>query len=263
MVKSLFFDIDGTLVSFRTHRIPASTIEALTAARQRGVKIFIATGRPRLIINNLGALEERGLIDGYVTMNGAYCFVGDEVLHKGAIPTDDVRAMTDFCADRNIPCIVVGEQRMYACLPDDRVKMIFQEYLKVTKPIPATPIEEAISDGPVFQLTPFIGEEEEREIAPRLKHCEINRWHPAFTDVTAAGNTKQLGIDVIARHFGFDIGETMSFGDGGNDIPMLRHAGIGVAMGNALDDVKAAADYVTTSVDEDGVANALRHFSVV
>ena len=55
MTKALFFDIDGTLVSFQTHVIPASTIEALTLAHEKGIQIFIATGRPTLIINNLGA----------------------------------------------------------------------------------------------------------------------------------------------------------------------------------------------------------------
>lgn len=100
MTKALFFDIDGTLVSFRTHEIPASAVEALSAAKAKGHRIFIATGRPRVIINNLGPLQERGLIDGYVTMNGAYCFVGDEVIYKSAIPTDDVRTLTGYCAQR-------------------------------------------------------------------------------------------------------------------------------------------------------------------
>ena len=86
MTKALFFDIDGTLVSFETHRIPSSTIEALEAAHAKGLKIFIATGRPKAIINNLSELQDRNLIDGYITMNGAYCFVGEEVIYKSAIP---------------------------------------------------------------------------------------------------------------------------------------------------------------------------------
>lgn len=175
----------------------------------------------------------------------------------------DVHTLTDYCANRNIPCIVVGEHKIYACQPDDRVRQIFHEHLSVTAPIPPTPLEEAIRDQQEFQLTPFIIEEEENEIAPYITHYEIGRWHPAFVDVTALGNTKQLGIDVIIRHFNISLEETMAFGDGGNDISMLRHAGIGVAMGNALDHVKAAADYVTTSVADDGVANALKHFGIV
>ena len=66
---ALFFDIDGTLVSFETHQIPPSTILALTQAKANGHKVFIATGRPPIIITNLGAIEH--LIDGYVTTNGA------------------------------------------------------------------------------------------------------------------------------------------------------------------------------------------------
>ena len=58
MTKALFFDIDGTLVSFQTHEIPVSAVEALAAAKAEGHRIFIATGRPRIIISNLGALQE-------------------------------------------------------------------------------------------------------------------------------------------------------------------------------------------------------------
>ena len=77
MTKALFFDIDGTLCSFTTHDIPASAIRALMDVKAAGHRVFIATGRPRILINNLGALEERDLIDGYITMNGGYCFVGE------------------------------------------------------------------------------------------------------------------------------------------------------------------------------------------
>ena len=73
-IKALFFDIDGTLVSFNTHRIPCSTIEAIEAAKQKGIKIFIATGRPLVYINNLADIAH--LVDGYVTTNGA-CIVID------------------------------------------------------------------------------------------------------------------------------------------------------------------------------------------
>ena len=72
-IKALFFDIDGTLVSFQTHRIPQSTVEALEKAKQNGVYIYISTGRPIILITNLGQIEH--LIDGYITTNGARCFV--------------------------------------------------------------------------------------------------------------------------------------------------------------------------------------------
>lgn len=263
MIKALFFDIDGTLVSFKTHEVPAGTIEALAAAKAKGLQIFISTGRPRVIINNLTALQERNLIDGYITMNGAYCFVGSEVIYKSALPPQEAKALMDFCVDRNIPCIVVGERDFCACQPNELVKQIFQDYLKAIDVIEIKSPEEAISGKEIFQMTPFITEEEEREILPSIPNCEVGRWYPAFADVTAKGNTKQKGIDEVIRHFGIRLEETMAFGDGGNDISMLRHAGIGVAMGNAKEEVKAAADYVTTTVDEDGIANALKEFKII
>ena len=70
-------------------------------------------------------------------------------------------------------------------------------------------------------------------------------------------------VDKIIEYFGISLNETMAFGDGGNDISMLQHAGLGVAMGNAKEEVKQKADYVTTSVDEDGIANALKHFGII
>ena len=251
MTKALFFDIDGTLVSFETHRIPSSTIEALEAAHAKGLKIFIATGRPKAIINNLSELQDRNLIDGYITMNGAYCFVGEEVIYKSAIPQEEVKAMAAFCEKKGVPCIFVEEHN----------KKIFYDFLHVNV-IPTVSFEEA-SNKEVIQMTPFITEEEEKEVLPSIPTCEIGRWYPAFADVTAKGDTKQKGIDEIIRHFGIKLEETMSFGDGGNDISMLRHAAIGVAMGQAKEDVKAAADYVTAPIDEDGISKAMKHFGII
>lgn len=262
MIKALFFDIDGTLVSFDTHRIPASTIDAIAEARANGVQVFISTGRSQVIINNLSDLQERGLIDGYVTMNGAYCFVGDHVIYKDSIPAEDVERLTAFCEEHSFPCIVVGEHDICVFCCDDTVRYIFNDCLKVDV-LAEKSREEAIRDKEVFQLTPFITEEQEHLILPQLKRCETGRWHPAFADITAVGNTKEKGIAEMLKHIGLQPEEIMAFGDGGNDIPMLRYAGIGVAMGNANDTVKASADYVTTSVDEDGVANALKHFGII
>lgn len=261
MTKALFLDIDGTLVSFATHQIPASTIQALEEAKQRGHLVFIATGRPRILINNLAPLQQRSLIDGYVTMNGGYCFVGDEVIYKSAIPAGEAHTLLSYCTERSVPCVVVGEHDICVCHADQRVRSIFYDYLHAA-PIPEVAPDEALRGREVFQMTPFIVETQEAELRPHLPHCEIGRWHPAFADITALGNTKQRGIDQVCRHFGIAVDETLAIGDGGNDIPMLRHAGIGVAMGNANPIVQAAADYVTDTVDNDGLAKALQHFDL-
>ena len=134
--------------------------------------------------------------------------------------------------------------------------------LKVTYDKFDVPLADVIDQG-ILQITPFLTEEEERKVLPELHGCNSARWYPAFCDITSAKADKANGIRAIADRLGIDISETMAFGDGGNDESMLRAAGVGVAMGNALDSVKAHADYVTTDVDNDGVWNALKHFGII
>ena len=112
-------------------------------------------------------------------------------------------------------------------------------------------------------MTPFFTTDFEPKIKPYLNQCELNRWYPTFVDITAKGNTKAHGIQVILDHLHLSVDDAMAFGDGGNDIPMLLAAGTGIAMGNSDDKVKAAADYVTTSVDDNGIANALQRFGLI
>ena len=201
---ALFFDIDGTLVSFETHQIPPSTILALTQAKANGHKVFIATGRPPIIITNLGAIEH--LIDGYVTTNGALCFIGEQTVSCHAIP-----------------------------------------HLELAKPV------EVVLQQRVLQMTPFFPESYEAELMARIPTCTSGRWHPEFTDITAKQADKGQGLLAIAKEAGLDPKFTMAF----------RTAGIGVAMGNALESLKQEADYTTTSVDDNGILNALRHFELI
>ena len=67
----------------------------------------------------------------------------------------------------------------------------------------------------------------------------------------------------MAKHFGIPIAHTIAFGDGGNDAPMLLRAGMGVAMGNSSDTTKAAADYITTDIDDNGIEKALKHLKII
>lgn len=257
----MFFDIDGTLVSFKTHVIPDSAVQALDEAHRKGVKVFIATGRPKAIINNMGPLEERGIIDGFVTMNGAYCFVGDKVVFSKPIDHESTVAIGKYAAQRGIACIFVPAQGIRVCNANHFLREIFYEHLHVDR-MPEMTFEEGWR-GDIYQITPFFTVDQEAEAMMHVNGAVGNRWHPGFTDITATGINKSLGVKLMAKHFGFTQNEVMCFGDGGNDISMLEYAGIGVALDNANEEVKAHANYVTTHIDDDGVANALRYFHIV
>ncbi len=263
MIKALFFDIDGTLVSFKTHEVPRSAVEAIAAAVTRGVKVFIATGRPMAIINNLRPLQEAGLISGYVTMNGAYCFTQGDIIHERPIDKQDVLNVAEICQREHLTGIFVSEHQMHVVNGNDLLRKIFVTNLGVDPNALPSDTMEGVLRQTIYQITPFFTAEQEELSRHLFPHCEVNRWHPAFVDLTQRGTTKREGIARICDYYGLRPEECMSFGDGGNDVSMLHYCGIGVAMGNATDIAKEAADYVTTSVDDDGVKQALRQFGVI
>ena len=98
---------------------------------------------------------------------------------------------------------------------------------------------------------------------PLLPNLSLSRWHPLFADVNLAGISKATGISAFADYYGIEMAEIMACGDGGNDIPMLKAAGIGVAMGNASEAVKASADFITDTVENDGLCKALKNFGII
>lgn len=259
MMKALFFDIDGTLIDIATHRVPESSVRAIEEARRRGNMIFIATGRSNTIVDIPGLPAE--VIDGVVALNGAVCLAGDEAVSLTPIPREPVRELSELCIERGYTCLFVTLEGMRVANGNAEFVRGFQEYFNL-KPVPETDFG-AMMDEDVYQMTVFFTEDDERELKRRFPELEFNRWFPTFADITAAGVNKARGIGAMARYFGIDRADTVAFGDGGNDIPMLRAAGTGVAMGNGSDEVKAAADMVTDRIDRDGIAKAMRALDII
>ena len=258
---SLFFDIDGTLVSFKTHAIPHSTVEALTQAKRNGARIYISTGRPLNIINNLGAIEH--LIDGYITVNGAYIVVDGQTVSCHPISPEDVAWLLADAHTNDYACIISGEHDMVVYNPKDIVREVFIDQLAVTRLDFDTPPEQILHTQRILQLSPFFSEQYEQSVLKALPHCVSGRWHPAFTDITSRQADKGKGLVRLAEHEQIDLADTFAFGDGGNDLSIIRTAGTGIAMGNAIPSLKEQADYVTTSVDDDGISLALQHFEII
>ena len=130
------------------------------------------------------------------------------------------------------------------------------------KNVPVVPLSET-DPSKICQFTIFEDEENEAAIINGLDGIATSRWFPDFFDVNPAGLSKAEGIEKILGMIGASREEIIAFGDGGNDKEMLEYAGTGVAMGNAMDDLKTMADYVTLSVDEDGISHAFRHFGLL
>lgn len=261
MIKAIFFDVDGTLISFTTHKMPESTKKALFMLKEKGIKLFVATGRPKIDIEKVQELVEFPF-DGYISTNGQFCYDDKkQEIYKKFIEKESVKTILNFLKKRDLACHVITENEVFVTKYNDKVydlfKLVGYEENLLAKP------EEYCFDKEVFQLCPYISEEEEIELMKHVENCENFRWCDLFVDVIPKNGGKAIGIKKICDYYSIKPEETMAFGDGGNDIDMLKFVQIGVAMGNAGDNVKEKADYVTSHVDEDGIFNALNYFNLL
>lgn len=256
-IKAIFFDIDGTLVSFKSHTVPESARRAIARLREQGVKVFIATGR---LMKHVGIVNDIE-VDGYITVNGGYCITSaGEVIFESAFPRATVERVIDLSEQYGFDLNVMTHEDMYVSSMGERVKKI----ASMVNIMPTVADVRVIAaTQPVVQMCPYISRELEQEIMPLLPDCVGSRWIETFMDLNVRGVDKSLGIQQVMNYYGLTMAEAMAFGDGGNDLPMVRDAAVGVAMGNACDELKAVADYITSSVDEDGVSRALEHFGLI
>lgn len=262
-IRAVFFDIDGTLTSFTTHTVPDSTIEAIHRLQAAGIKVLICTGRApsqmHVVLDTIPVT-----FDGVVAFNGQYCFDDTGFFASQALDTADIEVILDWL-DRHpdVVCNFGEKDYVYFNQSNDLLRATWS---KLGKTAPTRYFEDPRTralDHETFQLSPFVGPELEAELVGLCSNVRGVRWHPDFTDLIPADGGKPRGIQRFMAHYGITREQTMAFGDGGNDTDMLAYAGIGVAMGNATAEPKAAADYITDDVDHDGVLNALLHFGVL
>lgn len=250
MIKAIFFDIDGTLVPYGMDHMPASTLRALHALREKGVLLFIATGRTPHTIDHVQRMFD---FDGYVTSNGQYCFNRDKVIHEKYIPRDSFEKLIPYLKQQDITIVMATLSHSYL---NKESQLPYDEHYPVIDP-------QKLCEEPLIQIMAYIDEAEDEAFLEHLPHCKSARWTPVFADIIPEDGGKDKGIDYVIEEYGIHLDEVMVFGDGGNDISMLSHVKHSVAMGNANDKVKASASYTTSDILDDGIYRALVHFGVL
>lgn len=257
-IEAVFFDIDGTLLSFKTHEVSASTEEAIAQLQAKGIKVILSTGRSINSIDHVKYLD----FDGYITFNGGYCVTKQgQVLFKQAIDSKDIKSVLEYAEENPLSFSFMSEQEITI---HDVTPEIAGMYAHLNLPVPKLVDLKNVDTASILQTNIFLGPEDERDFMNQVMPNSLaSRWTPLFADVNPKGQSKKVGIDVFCDYFDIEISKTMAFGDGGNDISMLQHVAIGVAMGNANPEVKEISDYVTDDVDNNGIWNALKYFRVL
>ncbi|MGI6109849.1 MAG: Cof-type HAD-IIB family hydrolase [Eubacteriaceae bacterium] len=260
-IKAAFFDIDGTLVSFTTHDIPESTLKALKLLQQNDIRIFLATGRPPEHMVHVPHIDTIGF-DGTVALNGQYCTVGDQVIRDVCIPEENLNQLVPWLEDSHTACSFFELEYSYLNFTSDKTEEL-EKFLGPTAHTMPVNSTDRISDHKVYQLNGYIGPEDEQEFLSHIPGCQAVRWNNIFADIIPADGGKPNGLQSVLEHYGLNREQSIAFGDGGNDADMLRYAGIGIAMGNAGTEAREAADYITDSVDDNGIFKALVHLGIL
>lgn len=274
MTKIVFFDIDGTLVN-RRNSIPDSTKRAVKKLKENGVIPVIATGRAPLLIDEI---REELEIDSYIAMNGQLVMHKGEILFHNPIDTHTVNRLVDKAVERKNGIILCGDKDIFSNSIVSLAKRssvwtvlkgvgkIIPGHLQLSlfkKLIRKPPNPEQYKGNPIYQVILETSMEQEpvyKKAFPELHFARSNRY---TVDIISASISKATGIEVFLEKLGIDSSETYGFGDSPNDLEMLKYVHVGVAMGNGWDSIKEVADFVTDSVDEDGIEKALKYFELI
>ena len=272
--KHVFLDIDGTLVGYDS-KIPQSALKALKMAQANGHKIIIASGR------NYGSIYPELLralnYDGIISSGGSCVMVDGKIIFETFIEGDDLAFVVDYFRANGINYVLVTKDDLY-------VEPVFNNYI-----IPGM-IQNGYSEELVMQAygrnievddvklikggeklsyftSPYLPDKISSDLDGRFYVVDFSvgnvKKDSYFGEMNNAGITKASGIDEYLAYVGGSIEDTIAIGDSANDLEMLEHAHIAVAMGNGTDAAKAVADFVTTDVDKDGIYNAFLRLGLI
>lgn len=271
--KLICIDMDGTLFT-SSMEITDRTKQAIKEAEKLGVKVVIASGRQYNFARSSG-----DFISGetaIISANGG-CVIennSNRLLYRGiieaeaAIKTQEVLSKYDvnyafyldntIITDKDSHFSSVYNKRNEAVSEELRINMVDIENSSLWRQVLLENGDSIIKCIVVQSEGKYL--EEIKEKLKGVEGLEVSSSFATSLEINGAGVTKGKGVEMVARHYNIKKEEIICIGDGENDISMLKHAGLGVAMGNAPENVKAVADYITDTNDNDGVAKVIEKF---
>ena len=268
MIDLIAIDMDGTLLD-SNHAISPRVKEAIAAARARGIRIVVATGRPYSGIE--AYLAELGLAgdeDYCITFNGAVIqnASGTTSVEETTLGYDDFVYCEKVARELGVHLHVLYERSMMTPNADISYHTVRDAYISRT-PLMFRSVEQV---DPAWRFRKFMMVDDEAildkaiaRLPPELmQRYTVVKSAADFLEILHPEAGKGRALATLAAHLGVPAERIMAIGDQENDLVMLEFAGVAVAMGNAIDAVKAVADHVTTSNNEDGVAVAIERYAL-
>ena len=256
-IKIIFFDIDDTLRNSKTGFIPSTIPTVFQQLREKGILTGIATGRGIFgVVPEIKALKP----DFFVTLNGAY--IEDKkgnVIYSNKIAKDKVEEYITWTKEVGIDYGLVGS---HAAKLSRRTEMISQAIDPIYPDLEVDP--DFYQKEDIYQMWTFEEQGDDLVLPESLASTlRMVRWHEHSSDVVPISGSKAAGVAKVVDQLGLKPENVMVFGDGLNDLELFDYAGISVAMGVSHDKIKEKADYITKTLEEDGIFDALEGFGMV
>lgn len=256
-IKVIFFDIDDTLRNSKTGFIPSTIPTVFQQLCDRGILTGIATGRGIFgVVPEIKALKP----DFFVTLNGAY--IEDKkgsVLYSHKIARDKVEEYIAWTKEVGIDYGLVGSHEAKL---SRRTEMISQAIDPIYPDLEVDP--DFYQKEDIYQMWTFEDQGDDLTLPESLASTlRMVRWHEHSSDVVPISGSKAAGVAKVVDQLGLKPENVMVFGDGLNDLELFDYAGISVAMGISHEKIKEKADYITKTLEEDGIFDALEGFGMV
>ena len=259
--KALFYDIDGTLLSEKTRRVPESAVQALKEARRQGHLVFINTGR---VYAHLGDIKDLVEADGYLCGCGTYILAEGRVMYSYHIPHErglEIKRHIDECGLDGALEAWDGIHVHRSLSPIPRVEEL-KNALRKSDCLSEYDWED---DGYDFDKFYLLSGENSRpkELFGRLRDMEIIDRGGGEYECVPRGHSKATAIDLVLKHYGISLDDAYVFGDSGNDLAMFRYASNCILMGKHDEVLEPYATFETKDVDEDGIAYAMKELGII
>ena len=256
-IKIIFFDIDDTLRNSKTGFVPTTIPTIFQQLREKGILTGIATGRGIFgVVPEIKALKP----DFFVTLNGAY--IEDKkgnVIYSNKIARDKVEEYIAWTKEVGIDYGLVGS---HAAKLSRRTEMISQAIDPIYPNLEVD--RDFYQNEDIYQMWTFEEQGDDLTLPDSLASTlRMVRWHEHSSDVVPISGSKAAGVAKVVDQLGLKPENVMVFGDGLNDLELFDYAGISVAMGISHDKIKEKADYITKTLEEDGIFDALEGFGMV
>lgn len=264
MIKLIALDLDGTLLDSKKH-ISEENKKAISLAKAKGVKIVLCSGRPLKGIQRY--LEELDLMDEgdySITYNGGLVQKNNtsEIVSEKTLSYDQIKDLYKLANDLNIPMNMLDLEYVYE--PDYPAgrDSLYPSLMSASLPFIKKSIDDFTEDHRfnkvVYCISPDILDDAIAKIpADYTENYSMMKSRPLLYEVMNPQVNKGTGIDALCQILGITKEEVMACGDEENDFAMFEYAGTAVVMENARDEVKAYADFITKTNDEDGIAHAI------